>query len=117
MDEVATIQALAALAQSTRLDAFRALVAHEPDGLAAGEVARLIGVPHNTMSSHLAILQRAGLIGSERRSRSIIFRVDFGAMREMLAFVLKDCCSHRPELCEPLIADLMPYCQQRNLCR
>lgn len=56
------IEALSALAQPTRLEAFRLLVRQEPDGLAAGEIARRLDVPHNTMSTHLAILTRAGLV-------------------------------------------------------
>ena len=54
------IDALSALAQTTRLDTFRLLVRREPEGVAAGELARLIDVPQNTMSTHLAILARAG---------------------------------------------------------
>ena len=61
MESENAILALAALAQSTRLDVFRLLVKHEPDGLPAGEIARELAVPHNTMSSHLGILSRAGL--------------------------------------------------------
>lgn len=76
MENESAIAALAALAQSTRLDSFRLLVRHEPDGLPAGEIARLVGVPQNTMSSHLAILSRAGLVRAERQSRSIHYRAE-----------------------------------------
>ena len=62
---------LAALSQPTRLEAFRVLVRHEPEGLAAGELARLLEVPQNTLSAHLSILTRARLVSSERRSRSM----------------------------------------------
>ena len=61
---------LSALSQSTRLEAFQALVRHEPDGLAAGDLARLLAVPPNTLSAHLSILTRVRLVTSERRSRS-----------------------------------------------
>jgi len=104
------ILAMAALAQSTRLDVFRILVSAEPEGLAAGEVARRLEVPHNTMSSHLAILSRAGLIRSERFSRSIVYRADLDTLRSVLAFLLKDCCGGRPEICAPLMAELAPCC-------
>src|SRR3546814_6906910 len=70
MDNESVIVALGALAQATRLDAFRLLVRHEPEGLPAGEVAKALDVPQNTMSVHLATLARAGLVTSERRSRS-----------------------------------------------
>lgn len=62
-----------ALAQPTRLDAFRLLLRYAPFGLNAGDVARLLAVPHNTMSTHLAQLERAGLVGSRREGRSIIY--------------------------------------------
>jgi len=104
------IQAFAALAQPTRLDVFRLLMEHEPDGLPAGEIARHMDVPHNTMSSHLAILTRAGLIEAERRSRSIIYRARLDAVRALAGFLVKDCCGGRPEICAPLIAELSPCC-------
>ncbi len=109
-----TIEALSALSQTTRLQTFRLLVSHEPDGAPAGELARLIGVPQNTMSSHLAILARAGLVRGERRSRSIVYRVDLARLRDILLFLLKDCCGGRAELCAPLIADLAPCCTPKE---
>lgn len=112
MDEVETIAALAALAQTTRLEAFRLLVRSEPDGLPAGKVARALSAPHNTMSSHLAILQRAGLVRSERHSRSIVYRADFDRLREMMLFLVEDCCQGRPELCAPLVETLSPCCSK-----
>ena len=110
MDNELAILALAALAQGTRLDTFKLLVRYEPDGLPAGEVARQLAVPHNTMSTHLAILTRASLVKPQRQSRLIIYRADLATLREMTLFLVKDCCQGRPELCAPLIADLMPCC-------
>ena len=101
---------MAALAQPTRLDTFRLLVSHEPEGVPAGELARLIEVPQNTMSAHLAVLVRAGLIRGERHSRSIIYRANLERFREIMLFLVKDCCGGRAELCAPLIADLTPCC-------
>ncbi|WP_079591459.1 ArsR/SmtB family transcription factor [Bosea thiooxidans] len=108
------ILALTALAQGTRLEVFRLLVSAEPEGLAAGEIARRLEVPHNTMSSHLGILSRAGLIRSERFSRSIVYRANLDALRSALAFLLKDCCGGRPEICAPLMAELTPCCQPKT---
>lgn len=108
MDRVLTISAMAALAQPTRLDTFKLLVSREPAGVPAGELARLIDVPQNTMSAHLAILSRAGLIIGERHSRSILYRADLSGFRDVIAFLLKDCCGGRPDLCRPLIDELTP---------
>ena len=108
MDATEIIDALSALAQATRLETFRLLVSREPDGVAAGELARIIAVPQNTMSTHLAILTRAGLIRGERHSRSIIYRADLERFREVTLFLLKDCCGGRPDVCASLITDLTP---------
>jgi DNA-binding transcriptional ArsR family regulator len=110
MDDIETIAALAALAQPTRLATFRLLVAHEPEGLAAGEVGRRLAVPQNTMSTHLAVLTRAGLVRGERHSRSIVYRADLDRFRAMTVHLVQDCCGGRPEVCGPLVEDLSPRC-------
>lgn len=104
------LEAFTALSQATRLETFRLLVRHEPDGLPAGEIARLMDVPHNTLSTHLGVLSRAGLVASRRQSRSVIYRASLDHMRDTLGFLVRDCCAGRPELCEPLIEDLRPCC-------
>ena len=106
MDSILATEALGALSQTTRLDAFRLLVKSEPTGLAAGEIARLLGVPANTLSSHLAILGRAGLVTSERQSRSIVYRADITTLRNLMVFLAKDCCGGSQELCAPLLQEL-----------
>lgn len=95
MDEA--IQALAALAQDTRLAIFRALVrAHAPDavsgGLAAGEIASALDVAPATLSFHLKELANAGLVVARREGRSIIYKADLGTMRDLAGFLLEDCC-------------------------
>ena len=115
METAQAIAALAALAQTTRLETFRLLVKQEPDGLPAGEIARMLAVPQNTMSAHLATLSRAGLVKSERQSRTITYRADLDSFRDMTLFLLKDCCGGNAELCVPLIADLTPCCAPEPL--
>ena len=115
MDNDAAVAALSALAQGTRLDTFRLLVKHEPDGLPAGEVARLLEVPQNTMSAHLATLARAQLARSERQSRSIIYRADLDRLRDLMLFLVKDCCGGRADLCAPLIEALTPCCSPEKV--
>lgn len=91
--------AFSALSQTTRLDVFRLLVTHEPHGLPAGDIARRLGVPQNTLSSHLAILARAGLVASERRSRSIVYRARTTSVHALADFLMRDCCGGHPEAC------------------
>ena len=113
MEPEETVLSLAALAQPTRLEVFRLLVQHEPEGLAAGEIARNLAVPQNTMSSHLAVLSRAGLISAKRFSRSIVYRAELSRFRAVMLFMLRDCCDGRPEICAPLIEDLTPCCSPK----
>lgn len=110
MDEPAAILALAALAQPTRLDVFRLLVRCEPEGLPAGDIAKELAVPHNTMSSHLSILTRAALASSERRGRSIVYRANLVTLQAMTLFLLQDCCGGQPALCASLIESIKPCC-------
>lgn len=99
LSEAHAISALAALAQPTRLAIFRLLVKHEPVGITAGVIAETVGAPHNTLSSHLAILVRAGLLRSSREGRTIIYRSDVKGMQSLIAFLIDDCCNGHPELC------------------
>src|ERR1700751_6316009 len=99
MSEPHAISALAALAQPTRLAIFRLLIKHEPVGITAGVIADTIGAPHNTLSTHLAILVRAGLLRSTREGRTIVYRSNVEGMQSLIPFLVNDCCDGHPELC------------------
>lgn len=96
------VDALGALAHETRLEVFQLLVKAGPDGLIAGAVADQAKVAPSTMSHHLATLERAGLVQSERESRMIRYRADFDGMRRLLTFLTQDCCQGSPEICGDL---------------
>ena len=114
MESETAILALAALAQPTRLDVFRLLVKHEPNGLPAGDIASELVVPHNTMSSHLSILTRAHLVSSVRHGRSIVYRANLTTLETLTLFLLQDCCGGKPELCESLIESIKPCCAPKG---
>src|SRR5450830_2034900 len=99
MDAKKSQAAFAALAQPTRLKAFRKLVAAHPQGLPAGAIAQFCKVPHNTMSTHLAALMRVGLIKVARQGRSMNYRADLDGFRGLIEFMMRDCCNGRPEVC------------------
>jgi ArsR family transcriptional regulator, arsenate/arsenite/antimonite-responsive transcriptional repressor len=106
IDETIAIAALSALAQPTRLDAFRRLIKSFPDEISAGELARLCKSRHNTMSTHLSIMSRARLIIARKDGRMIYYAANFDGFREVVGYLLKDCCQGRAEICAPLVADL-----------
>ena len=107
LDESTAIEGLSSLAQSTRLAAYRRLLAAYPGSLPAGRIAQACDAPHNTMSAHLAVLMRAGLVKVERDGRAMNYRADLEAYRGLVVFLTRDCCNRRPELCGD-IASLIP---------
>lgn len=98
------VKSLSALAHASRLAVFRLLVRAGPAGVTAGVLAADIGVLPNTLSTHLAILSNAGLIRSRRAGRSVIYSADFDRTRDLLGFLVADCCAGRPEICGSLDA-------------
>ena len=102
MNSDLAIRRLSALAQEGRLTVFRLLVKAGPDGIAAGQIANLVGLPQNTVSAQLATLANAGLVTARRTGRFIIYSADYGGMGELLVYLTEDCCQGRPEICSPL---------------
>src|SRR3984893_8226739 len=92
MDQKRAIAALGALAQGTRLELFRLLVARGPEGLSAGIIAERLGVMPSSLSFHLQQLVHAGLITQRRLSRQLIYSADYGAMSELMPYLTENCC-------------------------
>jgi DNA-binding transcriptional ArsR family regulator len=101
MDQKRAIAALGALAQETRLELFRLLVACGPEGLSAGVIADKLGVMPSSLSFHLQQLVHAGLITQRRLSRQLIYSAEYGAMNELMAYLTENCCG-RGAICAPV---------------
>lgn len=110
MDINEAIGAFSGLAQESRLKVFRLLVQVGADGMAAGDIAKAVGVPKNTLSSHLAILARANLVQARKEGRSMIYAVDLEGTRSLLSFLMEDCCQGDPSVCGPLIETTLATC-------
>ena len=106
MDIDSALLAIGALSHRTRLETFRTLVRHEPEGLSTGELVVATGLTQSTFSTHLAVLAKAGLVRTEKDGRRMIQRADIDALRALMLFLAKDCCQGRADLCEPLLAEL-----------
>ncbi|MBF9029991.1 metalloregulator ArsR/SmtB family transcription factor [Rhodobacterales bacterium HKCCE3408] len=104
------LAALSALAQDTRLDAFRLLVKAGPGGLLAGEICTALGIRPNTLSANLAILLNAGLVSNRREGRGIRYRAEMEGMRALLGFLMEDCCGGNPAACRPALDGLVAAC-------
>ena len=103
------IRLLEALASPVRLDIYRLLVEHEPDGLVAGDIAARLDIPGNSISFHLKTLQYAGLVSGHREGRYQRYRACLMAAEGLIAYLTDNCCGHRPELCAPCVTtDVKP---------
>jgi ArsR family transcriptional regulator len=92
MDEAIVVRSLAALAQPVRLQVFRALVIAGPGGMTPSTMADGLGIPGSSLSFHLKELVNAGLVSSERASRNLIYRAEFGRMNAVLQYLTRHCC-------------------------
>ena len=92
-------EALAALAQESRLDVFRLLVQAGAEGIPAGRIGERLGLPSATLSFHLNQLRQAGLVSFRREGRSLIYKAAYGAMNGLVAYLTENCCRGEPAGC------------------
>jgi ArsR family transcriptional regulator len=92
METKTAVNALAALAQDTRLAIFRLLVEAGPAGVPAGGIAAQLGIAGPTLSFHLKELAHAGLVAAAPQGRFIVYRADFNAMNALVGFLTENCC-------------------------
>ncbi|MBD3625476.1 MAG: helix-turn-helix transcriptional regulator [Rhodobacteraceae bacterium] len=103
MEKKQAIDALAGLAHDMRIDVFRLLMQAGPDGMAAGEIAGRLDVKANTLSNNLNVLSAAGLVRAVREGRSIRYFARMDGVRDLLGFLLEDCCGGDPAMCRSLL--------------
>lgn len=106
MKQSNAVKALAAIAHDGRLSLIRHLIQAGPSGLAAGALAQLAKTSNSTLSAQLLILANAGLVSSQRQGRSIVYSADYGQLRDLLGFMMLDCCCNASDICEPLLERL-----------
>ena len=92
MEMTQAVDALAALAQSSRLAIYRLLVEAGPEGIAAGRIGEELKLPPATLSFHLAHLTRAGLASSRQEGRFVIYSTDFENMNALVGYLTDNCC-------------------------
>lgn len=104
------VQALAALAQETRLSIFRVLVEAGPQGVAAGRLGEALGVPPATLSFHLKELSRAGLASARQEGRFIYYSTDYERMAELMGYLTQNCCRGMPQECLTVMETALGSC-------
>jgi len=104
MKQDSAIEAFAALAQESRMTIFRTLVRETPRGLPVGEISRLLNIVPSTLSGHLAVLKRAGLLKSTRHQREIHYAANLDCMGDLVRFMLENCCDGQVENCGEIVS-------------
>lgn len=107
MDKINAIEAFAALAQPTRLDVFRLLIKAGHEGCTASQISDTLNIRQNTMSTNLKILARTDLVTNQREGRSIRYFANYQGIRELIGFLMEDCCDGNLEICQPLLDELI----------
>jgi ArsR family transcriptional regulator len=110
MDINNALSAFAALSQQTRLEVFRLLIRAGHRGMLSGELGEALGIKSNTMSGHLTVLLHAGLVTNQRSGRQIRYFADFVALKNLMTFLMEDCCGASPDLCQPLLDEITCPC-------
>lgn len=106
MNTQATIAALSALAQESRLAVFRLLVQVGPEGMAATRIGDELDIPPSSMSFHLKELSHANLVSVRRDGRSLIYSANFSVMNDLIGFLTENCCGGN--VCSPVSACCEP---------
>ena len=100
MKQDQAIECFGALAQETRISILRLLVRNSPDGLRVSEIAKQLDIVPSTLSGHLNVLKRSGLLTSKRNQREIIYSVNLETVNDLMLFVVAECCDGNPASCE-----------------
>ena len=104
MNQPDAIDALAALAQPTRIAAFRLLVKVGPGGLPALEISRQLGTKPSTLSGHLSILKRSRVLTATRHQREIYYAANLATVKVLVQFLIADCCGGKIENCTEILS-------------
>jgi DNA-binding transcriptional ArsR family regulator len=110
METKTAVSALAALAQETRLSAFRLLVQAGPKGLPAGDLGQRLSVPPATLSFHLKELSHAALVTSRQEGRFVYYAANFEHMAALMSFLTQNCCNGMPEECLTVMETALNRC-------
>lgn len=104
MDVTNAIEVFGALAQPTRIAAFRLLVEVGPKGLPAMEIARRLDVTPSTLSGHLSILKRSGILVATRHQREIHYAADMATVNDLITYLIRDCCGGQMDNCSDILS-------------
>lgn len=108
MNQDRALESFTALAQESRLAVFRLLVREAPNGLPVGDISRRLDIVPSTLSGHLGVLRRVGLLRSTRHQREIHYAAKLDTMGDLIRFMLEDCCNGQVSNCVEILSLIPP---------
>ena len=99
MENTEAVNALAALAQESRLAVFRLLEHHVPTGLTVGVIGEQLDLPAPTLSFHLKTLTQAGLVRAVQEGRFVRYHAEMDRINMLISFLTAQCCGGNPQQC------------------
>jgi DNA-binding transcriptional ArsR family regulator len=84
---------LEALGNPTRLKIYRALVRAGEAGLPVGKLQDGLKIAPSTLSHHIKTLVTVGLITQIREATTLVCHANYGTMRELVDFLVAECCA------------------------
>ena len=100
MEQTQAIECFSALAQNSRLAILKLLMRETPNGLRVSDVSKRLGILPSTLSGHLSVLRRSGLLGSVRKQREIYYSVNLETINDLMLFIVEECCDGNLGSCE-----------------
>src|SRR5579864_5476973 len=88
---------LEALGNPTRLKIYRALVRAGDAGLAVGRLQEKLKIAPSTLSHHIKTLVVVGLVNQIRDSTTLMCHANYDVMRELVDFLVHECCADAAE--------------------
>jgi ArsR family transcriptional regulator, arsenate/arsenite/antimonite-responsive transcriptional repressor len=99
MDFDQALIAISAISQETRLKVFKTLVEYGRTGTPAGTISQRLGIPHNTLSFHLAHLSHVKLVSSRKEGRQVIYSANCDVIEQLMGFLSENCCIREKDAC------------------
>ena len=88
---------LEALGNPTRLKIYRALIRAGSAGMPVGRLQDRLKIAPSTLSHHIKALMVVGLVTQMREGTTLVCHASYEVMRELVDFLVAECCSESAE--------------------
>jgi DNA-binding transcriptional ArsR family regulator len=83
---------LSKIGNPTRLEIVRLLVRAGNQGMPVGAIQKQLQIPGSTLTHHISHLKSAGLIRQERDQATLICKMEYEVLNQLVAYLTEECC-------------------------